>query len=66
MRIESVLVDNASADLNYPRGEFVPEAIIAINDDRASVKWGNNIYRSVWHNDGTGKRLSILMKSPQA
>jgi hypothetical protein len=64
MRIESVLVSNASADLNYPLGDFIPDAIISINDDRPGVSLGNNIYQMVWHNEIGKRRVSILMKSP--
>jgi len=64
IRIESVLVNNASAAFKYPLGDFVPDAIIAINDDRPAVLLGNNIYQMVWHNTGDGKQISIFMKGP--
>ena len=63
MRIESVLVGNGSASLKYPLGEFVPDAIIAIDDERSIVNWVNNAYQVVWHNAGKDKKISILLKS---
>ena len=64
VRIESVLVNNASAALKYPLGDFIPDVIIAINDDRTVVNWENNNYQMVWHNQAEGKKVSILLKSP--
>lgn len=66
MRIESIFVNNASANLKYPLGDFVPDVIIAYDDDRPWVNWGNNIYQVVWHNEIERKKISILMKNPLA
>jgi len=63
MRIESVLVDNASAGIKYPRGDFFPDAIIAINDDRSGVLWQNTTYPAVWHSAIEGRQISVFLKS---
>jgi 4-amino-4-deoxy-L-arabinose transferase-like glycosyltransferase len=64
MRIESILVNNPTASLKYPLGDFVPDAIIQLHDDRSLVNWENNTYQEVWHNTVEGERFSILMKRP--
>jgi 4-amino-4-deoxy-L-arabinose transferase-like glycosyltransferase len=64
IRIESIFVSNASSTLKYPRGDFVPDAIIALNDDRPWVSLGNNMYQVVWSSASTGKKISILLKNP--
>ena len=62
MRIESILVDNASANLKYPLGDFVPDAVISINDDRTVVNWANHVYQVVWHNEIPIRKISILLR----
>jgi 4-amino-4-deoxy-L-arabinose transferase-like glycosyltransferase len=66
MRIESIYVSNASAALPYPLGDFSPDAIIAHDDDRQEINWGNNTYRVIWHNETVGKKISVLLKAPLA
>jgi hypothetical protein len=63
MRIESVLVNNASASLKYPRGDFFPDAIIAIDDDRPGVVWKNITYPVVWHSAAEGRKISVFLRA---
>ena len=64
IRIEEMFVNNASSALKYPLGDFLPDVIIAIDDDRGVIVWENNIYQAVWRSEPKGKRLSVLMKRP--
>jgi len=66
IRIESLLVNNASASLKYPLGDFIPDAIIAVDDARPWLNWGNDVYQVVWRSGAEGKKISILMKGPLA
>ena len=47
-RMEDVEVKNISASLSYPRGPFVPCALIASNDDRSMITLNDGVYVKAW------------------